>query len=50
MGDTSQPRGGDPMRGFGYSASAAVGGLLTWACGRGTNSIGVVSNLTLRNG
>jgi hypothetical protein len=33
-----------------YSASAAVGGSLTWAIGRSTSSIGVVSNLTLRNG
>ena len=33
-----------------YSASAALGGTLTWAFGRSTSSGGVVSNLTLRNG
>jgi hypothetical protein len=33
-----------------YSAAAAVGGSLTWAFGRSTSSIGVVSNLTLSNG
>jgi hypothetical protein len=33
-----------------YSASAALGGTLTWAIGRSTSSGGVVSNLTLRNG
>jgi len=32
------------------SASAAPGGTITWAFGRSTNSQGVVSNLTLRNG
>jgi len=32
------------------SASAAPGGKITWAFGRSTNSQGVVSNLTLRNG
>ena len=33
-----------------YSASAALGGSLTWAIGRSTSSVGAVSNLTLRNG
>jgi hypothetical protein len=32
------------------SASAAPGGKITWAFGRSTDSQGVVSNLTLRNG
>lgn len=32
------------------SASTAPGGTITWAFGRSTNSSGVVSNLTLRNG
>lgn len=32
------------------SASAAPGGTIAWAFGRSTNSGGVVSNLTLRNG
>ncbi|HET7245037.1 MAG TPA: hypothetical protein VFJ07_09395 [Streptosporangiaceae bacterium] len=32
------------------SASAAPGGKITWAFGHSTNSQGVVSNLTLRNG
>ena len=32
------------------SVSAAPGGTITWAVGRSTNSRGVVSNLTLRNG
>lgn len=32
------------------SASAAPGGMITWAFGRSTNSQGVVGNLTLRNG
>jgi hypothetical protein len=32
------------------STSAALGGKVTWAFGRSTDSIGVVSNLTLRHG
>ena len=32
------------------SASTAPGGTIAWAFGRSTNSEGVVSNLTLRNG
>lgn len=32
------------------SASTALGGTITWAFGRSTNSQGVVSNLSLRNG
>jgi hypothetical protein len=38
------------VRGAHPEVSSAPGGKITWAFGRSTNSWGVVSNLTLRNG